>query len=167
MNIFVLDLDPFLAARYHCDKHVVKMTLETAQLVCTVLHGFGIQNTPYRPTHKNHPCALWAKQSRANLTWLLYLGESLGAEYSYRYGDKEHASSRVISWCRYTLNQRPDLQFPEKSLTPFALAMPEQYKSPDPVWSYRAYYLGEKHSILTYRRRQTPRWIQSWIPDPK
>ena len=35
MNIFVLHLQQKLAAQYHCDKHVVKMLLETVQLLYT------------------------------------------------------------------------------------------------------------------------------------
>jgi hypothetical protein len=41
MNIFVLSRCPRAAARLHCDKHVVKMILETAQLLYTA-RGAGV-----------------------------------------------------------------------------------------------------------------------------
>ena len=59
MNIFYLDKDPQQAAKYHCDKHVVKMILESAQMLCTVVNEIsGGQVTPYKSTHKNHPCKI-------------------------------------------------------------------------------------------------------------
>ena len=58
MNIFILDKDPKTAAEYHCDKHVLKMILETAQMLCTAHWETGGQ-APYRATHKNHPCTKW------------------------------------------------------------------------------------------------------------
>lgn len=63
MNIFVLDYNPKLAAQYHCDKHVVKMILESTQIVCSVANELGIE-TPYETTHYNHPCTVWARESR-------------------------------------------------------------------------------------------------------
>ena len=65
MNIFMLHQEPQIAAQYHCDKHVVKMILESAQLLCTALNEAGVP-MPYRVTHKNHPCSIWVRESRAN-----------------------------------------------------------------------------------------------------
>ena len=75
MNIFVLDTSPKLAAEYHCNKHVVKMIIETAQMLSTA-HDYletGISGL-YKPTHKNHPCSIWVRQSRENYLWTLDLG---------------------------------------------------------------------------------------------
>lgn len=85
MQVFVLDKDPVLAARYHCDKHVVKMIVETCQLLCTAHHLHGSEQPPYRKTHVNHPCAIWARESRANYDWLIQLGFALSDEYTLRY----------------------------------------------------------------------------------
>ena len=90
MNIFVLDIDPQLAASLHLDKHVVKMPLETAQMLCTINAEFGI-DVPYKATHKNHPCTLWAKATKANYQWLTALGLNLCYEYTYRYKKCIHA----------------------------------------------------------------------------
>ena len=78
MNIFVLDENPQVAAQMHNDKHVVKMILETAQLLCGVHHMVGGDyDIPYKLSHKNHPCAIWVRQCIENYIWLCDLGLSL------------------------------------------------------------------------------------------
>ena len=42
MNIFVLDESPVTSAQMQCDKHIVKMPLETAQMLCSVWHRYGV-----------------------------------------------------------------------------------------------------------------------------
>jgi hypothetical protein len=153
MNIFVLDQDIETCARYHCDQHVVKMILESAQLLCTALNKQGFQ-TPYRSTHVKHPCVLWLEESYDNFLWLTRLAYALNNEYRYRYkrpGD--HASIKVVK----TVER---FEYPARGLTPFAQAMPEQYKRPgDPVGAYRAFYIGEKLGFATWTRRERPSWI--------
>jgi hypothetical protein len=171
MNIFFLSFDPRKAAQQHCDRHVVKMILESAQLLWTAWHvsmaGRGddlLASAPptlggtrgYRPTHKNHPCAIWARETLANYRWLCALATELAAEYHYRYPSAgEHATEPHIRW----LSAHPPL-LPEKPLTWPALAMPEEYKiSRNPTACYRAYYLGTKTGFLHYKRRDAPEWI--------
>jgi hypothetical protein len=86
MNIFFLDENPTLSAQYHVDKHVVKMILETAQLLCSVHHTTPqvTPQVPYKLSHKNHPCAVWARQSLSNYLYLCELGLELGKEYTHR-----------------------------------------------------------------------------------
>lgn len=146
MNIFVLDTQPTLAARYHTDRHVVKMVLETAQMLCTA-GNVG----PYKPTHASHPCTVWASYSLENWCWLRLLGEALGAEYTHRYG-KVHKSHSVIS-------SLPRPQLPRRGQSPFALAMPECYKQDDAVEAYRAYYRGEKAGLFRWTGRTPPSWL--------
>ena len=150
MNIFVVDEDPVVAAQQLCDKHVVKMILETAQILCTVAatHGY---DTPYRATHAKHPCTLWAAKSGDNWSWLLQHGLAMCAEYTLRYG-RTHKSEQVIMWCA-----RLKMGFPESSLTPFAQAMPQQYKNECAVTAYRAYYHGEKATFATWKS-EVPQW---------
>lgn len=100
MNIFVLDENPQVAAKMHNDKHVVKMILESAQLLCGVHHmtdPLTTEQVPYKLSHKNHPCSIWARQCVENYIWLCDLGLSLCEEYTYRYG-KRHKSQDVIEW---------------------------------------------------------------------
>ncbi len=152
MNIFILDTDPKIAAQMQCDKHVVKMVLETAQLLCSVFDS-GV--APYKRTHFNHPSAVWARTSHENYAWLVQHGIALCAEYQHRYG-KVHASEDVILWC---FQNWPVERLPRIGLTPFALAMPDQYKRADPVEAYRAYYQGAKASIATWKAiRGRPAW---------
>ena len=156
MNIFILDEDPLLAAHYQCNRHIVKMTLETAQILCTVHHKAGM-TAPYRPTHKNHPCVIWAGECAMNYYWLLKHGIGLSREYTRRYG-KIHKSGDVM----LSLDT-PDLPFNNGSMTPFALAVPECYRGDDPVESYRSYYIHEKGSIAEWPDGLVPPW---W-PMPK
>lgn len=153
MNIFVLDKHPEQAAEYHCDKHVVKMPLETAQMLSTVHWAYGNEG-PYKPCHQHHPCTLWAGQTVENYRWLYKLGLALCAEYTYRY-DKTHACERVIR-----LLMMPPLRLTARGFTPFAKAMPEQYKYSDAVTSYRAYYQHEKARICKWTRRNTPYFME-------
>ena len=97
MNIFFLDYDTAKCAKYHCDKHVVKMVLETAQLLCGVHHMCdNVKNqAPYKLSHKNHPCAIWTRESLSNYLYLCDLGLELCKEYTYLYG-KRHKSQDVI-----------------------------------------------------------------------
>ena len=68
MNIFALDNDVKVAAQWHVDKHVVKMPLETAQMLCTARHELGEkpESIPYKVAHKNHPCTIWCRNSSEN-----------------------------------------------------------------------------------------------------
>lgn len=140
---------------YHNDKHVVKMILETAQLLCGVHHmtESPLENVPYKLSHKNHPCSIWARESMDNYLWLCELGMELCAEYTFRYG-KRHKSQQVIEWC---IDNRPNI--PEEGFTVPAKAMPDQYKVEDVVQSYRNYYLGEKKSFCNWKNRNTPSWF--------
>ena len=155
MNIFVLDDDIEKCARYHCDKHVVKMILESAQMLSTVSRENGGE-IGYKVVHKNHPCTKWVAESLDNWLWLQKLTMYLNSEYRYRY-DKEinHKSYNVA--CSLT---RPDI--PSIGLTPFKLAMPEEYKHKDAIKAYRDYYWYEKNNLLEWTRREVPDWIWTY-----
>ena len=155
MNIFILDTDTKKCAQYHCDKHVVKMILETAQLLCGVHHMTNqITEAPYKLSHRNHPCSIWARESLSNYLYLCELGLELCKEYTYRYG-KRHKSQDVIEWC---LINKPNIA--DKEFTEPARAMPDEYKSNCVVESYRNYYMGEKSKIAVWKNRETPEWFK-------
>ena len=161
MNIFVLDDNPKLAAQYHCDKHVVKMILETAQIVSTVLVQMDtkFKKDFYKPTHPTHPCVIWAGKAEYNFWWLLHLGFYLSREFTYRYGGK-HKSSEIIKLAANIFTYDSSLEFPETLITPFVQAMPEYCKDPDDaVNAYRTYYIMEKKHLLTYTKRPKPLWL--------
>lgn len=161
MNIFALDESPMTAAQMHCDKHVVKMVLETAQILSTVHH---LEDVPqqaylrehiYKPTHKNHPCTVWARENTANYSWLVQLMYHLGQEYTHRYR-KFHKSMDLYSY----LSKVPYSLTIQQGHSPFALAMPDQYKYCDSeIECYRLYYRCEKDQILQYTNRPVPHWL--------
>lgn len=157
MNIFFLDEDVKKCAQYHCDKHVVKMVLETAQLLCGVhwMTEGGYYDIPYKLSHKNHPFSMWARESLSNYFLLCELGYELCKEYTYRYG-KRHKSQDIIEWC---MTHKPNII--DKGLTEQPKAMPEEYKvKGNVVQSYRNYYMGEKKGFTTWKNRETPNWFK-------
>lgn len=152
MNIFACDRESHQAAIWLPDKLVVKMPLETAQILCTALWNAG-GTAPYLPTHSKHPCVLWAGQTAGNWEWLVEHGLALCDEYEHRYG-KVHQSRNVI------LTVAP-LGPDSGPLAPFAMAMPDQYKlDGDPVESYRRFMVAEKTRYATwkYADRIPPWW---------
>jgi len=162
MNIFVLDEHPVIAAQYNCDKHVVKMVLELFQQLgsAVIRHGakpeqmpLTSKGTPLKGGYHNHPCTRWCGDSRINFMWASTHAIALCKEYTARYG-KKHS-------CENGINQLANMQYmiPDGSLTPFALAMPDQHKSHDAVTAYRNYYLSDKKSFATWNKlNNTPFW---------
>jgi hypothetical protein len=153
VNRFILHPDPLVAAQMHCDKHVLKMVIEEAQMLSTVHRQHGYDgDVLYRATHKNHPCTVWAGESVSNYRWAWRLFAALCAEYRHRYG-KTHGSARLL----------PALACPppflsSRGFTDVPQAMPEQYHHPDPVTAYRRFYVAEKARFATWRNRPAPDW---------
>ncbi len=155
MNIFVLDRNIRKCAQYHCDQHVVKMTLESVQILCTVLNERGV-STPYKSTHSQHPCVLWAAASSDNFLWLRELAMELNREYRYRYAKTcDHGALAAL----------PDISLGNWSpsgLTEFVQVMPEQYRyKNNPVRAYRAFYRGQKALFARWKKRRPPLWMMS------
>lgn len=152
MNIFILDMDVCKCVEYYIDKHVIKMILESAQMLCTA-HWIAGSRAPYKKTHYNHPCAKWTRESLSNYKWLCKLALQICKEFTYRRG-KIHKTQYVIEWC---IENLPNIE--DKGLTKFVLAMPNQYKCECPVESYRRYYVGEKRKIASYTKRNWPEFF--------
>lgn len=153
MNIFVLHRDPVVAAQMQCDKHVVKMPTESTQLLSNVFHLNNLRG-PYKATHIKHPCTLWAAQSSANFQWLSTLALSLCQEYTKRY-HRHHKCEKII---QSMMEDFSLLSFPQESLTPFALCMPEEFRSSDPVESYRNFYIYDKSRFAKWKDGNVPEW---------
>lgn len=130
------------------------MILESCQLMSTAHHILG-SGGPLKKTHVNHPCAQWVRQSSENYDWLHNLTVELCKEYTYRY-NKHHKYDREGTLAN--LKQHPFL-LPKGPMTPFAQAMPDQYRNIDAVTAYRNYYIGEKIGMLHYKNRTIPEWI--------
>lgn len=152
MNIFYLADNPEENAAYHVDKHVVKMITEYAQLLSTAVRISGL-DAGYKITHKNHPSAIWVRESIQNWFWLAQLAYYLNKEYRYRY-DKtvNHKSFDIIE-------SLPTPVLPNIGLTKFRLAMPDDVKQEDPIESYRNYYINYKQHIASWKKREIPSWF--------
>jgi hypothetical protein len=160
MNIFALDEDSAAAARFHCDKHVVKMILESAQLLSTAHHLLSEGAPPdgiYKASHANHPCAKWARQSVGNYVWLYSLAYALCNQYRIRFY-KIHKTEELIR----TVLRTPPSRIPQQPATPFPQCMPERYRVPDDaVLAYRLYYIGSKMRFARWRVVSKPFWLDS------
>jgi hypothetical protein len=184
MNLFILDEDFDRCAEAHIDVHIGKMQLEAAQLLSTslwidevlgfvprALNSEELQEVKarckaepaiseriflrYLATHHNHPCAVWARSSLGNFAWAHCYINALNSENIWR-GNKSHASCAEA-------NRMPDPRhITGDHMTPFALAMPDEYKCANAVNAYRIYYNNDKASIASWKRRGPPDW---WIGD--
>jgi hypothetical protein len=182
MNIFVLDTNPIKAAQLQCDKHVVKMVLESAQMLSTahrVLDG-ELTKIPsksgttmvkpwklpdsyrddllYKPVHVGHPCTIWSMESLANYAWHYEHFQALAIEFEYRY-HKTHKSFKLLE---DALSIPPKNIPQDVGLTPFRLAMSEypECQFQDPVVSYRAFYqTKQKRFSMVWSKRDVPSWF--------
>jgi len=146
MNIFRLDNSPYISATMAIDKHIVKMPLESCQLLHTALRQWGCTaNWLYNPFNPKHPSCIWVRESRSNFMWVVKHGKSLCDEYTVRYG-KVHKCLSLIE-----LAESEALHIPEGPETKQLLAMPDQFRSDDAVHSYRMYYAGAKSKIATWK----------------
>lgn len=158
MNIFFLDYQPDIAAKYHVDKHVVKMILETSQLLSTAHHILDPDENHillYKPTHVNHPSAKWVRESSGNYLWAWSLLQCLCKEYTRRYGKYHKCDTTGL--VNELLN--PPKNIPVGGMTPVKLAMPDEYKTDNPVEAYRNYYKGAKSHMFSWKTREVPEWI--------
>jgi hypothetical protein len=165
MNLFILSLIQKEIAQFMMDKHVYKILLEAVQMLCSAKRILDpddeINDQIYKLAHKNHPVTIWCRTSRENFIWVLDLVEELHKEWRYRYGHPEtkfHKSYLVSLILRENIPSSD--KFEEMELTTFALAMPDKYKTNDPVESYRNYYMSEeKQKIASWKKkREKPDW---------
>ena len=172
MNIFVTDPNPRVSARVLPDKHIVKMPLETCQMLSIIAsdkwgHGYGTlpkaDGTPYateKGSFRNHPCTIWANETLANARWLIKHGLALCEEYSNRYR-KIHSCLATLAYANKLFPTDPAHR---TELTPFARAMPEEYKFDDSIDTFTAYkrYINSKPWVSeNYLRNpdRKPEWI--------
>lgn len=181
MNIFVLSKNPVEAAQLQCNAHVVKMIVESAQMLSTVhrmLDGV-LKRAPsqsgktmskhwtlpddresimYKAVHVGHPCTVWSMQSNNNYTWHWIHFAALCDEYTYRYG-KVHSTDKLL---REALKALPK-NLPIGPKTQFALAMqanPECMYPNDPVRSYREFYQTKQERFkMVWTKREVPEWF--------
>lgn len=169
MNVFILDPVPKRAAQYHCDKHVVKMILECAQLLCTahrLLDGsqFGriwvhpnpeLDRILYTATHINHPMAIWIRESAENYYWVYELMVELNNEFVRRYNKtQDHVTIQKLS---KALSELPK-NIRDIGFTQPPCCMPLELRSLNVVEAYREYYRKEKRAIAVWTDTPIPDW---------
>lgn len=176
MNVFYLHDNPLTCARMHCDKHVVKMIIEYAQLLSTAhrmldgkeyidassgrkirrwkLEDPIMEKLLYKASHINHPSAKWARQSHMNYNWLYLMWTYLCNEYTFRYGKKHLTDSKL----RHYLI-KPPMCIRVDDFAPPPPAMPDYCKEADSITSYRKYYILEKKRFAKWKNAITPRWF--------
>ena len=165
MNIFYLHKDPKTCAEMHCDKHVVKMVLEYAQLLSTahrVLDGdeWADKAQLYKATHKNHPSAIWARESAGNYFWLNKLFQELCKEYTKRYG-KTHATQFKLAnnLCVLPNSLNTGYEGVETGFTEPPQCMPDHCKAEgDAIMGYHNYYIREKSYMARWNFTPEPIW---------
>jgi len=160
MQIFILHKDVNINAQFYVDKHVVKILTELCQIISTVYR----KNVPdswipdfiFKSTHEKHPCVLWCGKNISNFCYCIELAEALYNEYQYRYNkpEKHTRAKQIINYFKMVI---PSL--PCEPISPFAQAIPEQYKSDDAIESYREYYRKEKRHLFKWTKRPIPEWI--------
>ena len=150
MNIFYLHRDPYKVAEVQYNKHVVKMILESAQMLCTAHHHYGSgDNVPYKKAHYNHPSTIWCRENDKHYRWLFNHMLALGSEYTKRYG-KKHLS---IDKCFGPLSfLPPNIPRGERFEQP-PQCMPDEYKDECSIKAYWNYYIGEKHNVANKDER--------------
>lgn len=176
MNIFYLNPEPKLCAEMHCDRHVLKMIIEYAQLMSTahrVLDGeeyYALtangrkikrwrlnderEGGLMKASHINHPSNVWTRSSNNNYNWLYYMWRALCREYTHRYG-KRHACEKYAVFI-----QDPPKNIPVDYKTQPPQAMPDECKIPgDSVAAYHKYYIEKKAGFAKWTNRETPKWF--------
>lgn len=160
MNIFYVHEDPYSAARMLVDKHICKMPLESAQMLCTAHRMLDnvdkvMDQDLYKATHKNHPSSIWARSSRENYEWLFEHFIGLCNEYTERY-DKTHLSytkfSKALSYAPKNISNNIFNEPPQ--------CMPDYCKiEENSIEAYRKYYINEKNHIAHWKiNSRKPDW---------
>ena len=162
MNIFAIEgdvetgeIDWRESARSQDNYRLVKMILESCQILSTVLNEQGI-DAPDRSFNPKHPSCLWAAESSSNFLDLTVHCAFMLDEYTLRFG-KTHK-------CRQVLVKILDLydpsKFPTDESTPLRLAMPEEFRSDNPVVSYRKFYASKPR--VRYPKDKVPSWFEKY-----
>jgi hypothetical protein len=167
MNIFYLSRDPVEAAKFHCDTHVIKMILESAQLLFTAHHItdssklVDLDFKVYKPTHANHPCGKWVRENISHYMWLASLAWCLCLEYTERY-NKTHATQYAITWLYHNPPLLPEIDFYDP---PQAMGKTPECMREDTVEAYRVLYRDVKSKMgrFGYKKSSIPEWLVPYI----
>ena len=167
MNIFYVESSPQGAAMALCDKHVNKMTTETAQMLSTAVHrhlsrpNSSVLPHIYRPAYHHHPSTRWVGENLAQYVWAYALLKALCDEFEYR-GFKKGQPHAARALLHYLGSFEVIAQIPNGTFDAPPLCMPDQYKQTDAMQAYRDYYRGEKMGFAKWERgRSAPEWLDA------
>lgn len=161
MQIFYLDTNLKHSVRYHVNKHVVKMPIESAQVLCTVLRERGEADMSYKSVYRNHPITRWADSNMLNFHWLNLYGLALCKEYRYRW-NRVHATESVLANIYQFTMHYGGIGSTFYNEPPMCVSA--RFKVLSLVNAYRAYYLATKSRLFEWSRRPTPYWINEIDP---
>lgn len=174
MNIFVLDTNPAIAASYHCDQHLHKMILESAQMLSTMFHynfpdETRLRKLVYKPAYENHPCTKWVKNSINNAAWLIRLCHEL-QDIRYSIGCEEHSSFQIVKIIDCAIEH--SMWFLPSIPEAFLFAGPLQIairQDLNVIQKYRKYYrvknqqwIRNGKGPMTWKNRTVPEWMTEW-----
>jgi hypothetical protein len=170
MNLFILSLLQKQIAEWMFDSHIVKIILEAVQVLSTAKRLVDPDDPNlaemqiYKIAHKNHPVTIWVRQSQQNYIWTLILVYEMHKEWRYRFGHTKEEYHKSFLVAGQLLKHMPSAdKFPQQGLTPFAQAMPEEYKvQGDPVKAYQQYYMSpQKSHLLKWTKRERPEFFSN------
>jgi hypothetical protein len=172
MNIFYLHTDRFMNAQYHVDRHVMKMPIETTQMLSTVLRERFNVDAPtdgpgkiYRSAYITHPCTRWVGETYDNFVWTWFFGTALCDEFLHRYG-KVHACRQVLSTIS-NIMPSPDTWPGDPAMTPRPKCVAPEFKHLDVITAYRMQYITKKARLHSWTNRPVPNFVQdqSWTEE--
>ena len=152
MNIFYLDKDPVKAAKHLYNKHVVKMVLETAQMLSTAARAQG-HDVGYKSAYPKHPMTMWVGSTLENYLYACRIGIALTEEYTKRYG-KIHVCAEHLKWLytnhpsTFTQRKSDTAYYSEEGIPE---CMPEEYKTKSIIQAYQMYYMMDKMGFARYK----------------
>ena len=178
MNLFYLHEEPEVSAKLHCDKHVVKMIIEYAQMLSTAhrmldgtqytdassgrriqrwkLDNSNMDGVLYKASHINHPSAIWVRENAIQYQYMYDLFVELCDEYTFRYG-KEHLTDTKL---RQLLNQLPNNITLGVWREP-PQCMPDDVKCESVIDAYHKYYKVYKKDFAKWTSRPTPQFMSA------
>ena len=164
VNLFYLDKNPRLCAKYYCDKHVNKIMIEILQILSQIHHDMGELEPPYKKCMAVKPNLgpyVWATKSKANYKYCADLAYYLLEEYRFRYDKTEHKCESAIKW----LSENIPKSIVNERRTKFILT--------DNIKSYGEYfnvvdasrynYVDFKCKTDKWTKRSKPEWYDEYL----
>lgn len=164
MNIFATNECPVKSAQALPNILVNKMILESAQILSTAHFELDGKQVGYKPTHKNHPCSIFARKSSGNYKWLWEHYKALCDEFTFRTG-KVHKTSSLLETLK-----TPPKNIGNSAVSIDFMCMPDEHKRTLNVHENYKLYLNAKFKEWGTRqdrpvkaewtKRNKPEWVK-------